>query len=234
MSKLIPLFMIVAGLAGCTLSPPQDPASQPTVDIPSSISGRMLARNFIEVVETVEPVAEAECRRRTRNVNCDFQIAVDDRVNQPPNAFQTLDDTGQPILAFNIALIATARNKDELAFVMGHEAAHHIQGHIARQTQNATAGAVVFGGLAAILGAGEAAVQSAQQIGASVGARTYSKDFELEADQLGTIIAAKAGYDPVKGAAFFARIPDPGNQFLGTHPPNSARQDIVRQTAAGL
>lgn len=77
-------------------------------------------------------------------------------------------------------------------------------------------------------------MQSAEQIGASLGARTYSKDFELEADQLGTVITARAGFDPVRGALFFNRIPDPGNRFLGTHPPNAARMDIVRKTAAGL
>jgi len=75
---------------------------------------------------------------------------------------------------------------------------------------------------------------TAQEIGAAVGARTYSKDFELEADRLGTIIAARAGYNPVRGAEFFNRVPDPGDQFLGTHPPNAERVRIVQQTAARL
>ncbi|MGB0799102.1 MAG: peptidase M48, partial [Planktomarina sp.] len=30
------------------------------------------------------------------------------------------------------------------------------------------------------------------------------------------------------GAAYFTRIPDPGNRFLGTHPPNGARITTVR------
>ena len=38
-----------------------------------------------------------------------------------------------------------------------------------------------------------------------------------------------AGYDPVRGAAYFTRIPDPGNKFLGTHPPNASRIETVRQ-----
>ncbi|HAB36898.1 MAG TPA: peptidase M48, partial [Rhodobacteraceae bacterium] len=33
---------------------------------------------------------------------------------------------------------------------------------------------------------------------------------------------------------FFNRIPDPGNRFLGTHPPNSQRIATVERTAAGL
>ncbi len=215
---------------------PSEPTT-PAVSTPNpttSLRAEQAARQFVRVVRTVEPVAEAECRARTTNMNCDFNIVVDDRPGQPPNAFQTRDKDGRPILAFNIPLIATVRNADELAFVMGHEAAHHIRAHLDRQQRNATAGALIFGGIAAITGAGEQAIDSAQQVGATVGARGYSKDFELEADELGTVIAHKAGYDPVIGAAFFTKIADPGNKFLGTHPPNAARIETVRRTAATL
>ena len=192
------------------------------------------ARAFVEVVATVEPVAERECRARTRGVNCNFRIVVDDRPGQPSNAFQTVDESGRPVVAFTLALIRDARNPDELAFVMGHEAAHHIAGHLKRQRENAEAGAVIFAGLATLTGASADGVQTAQDLGATVGARTYSKDFELEADSLGTIITVRAGYDPIRGAEFFTRIPDPGDRFLGTHPPNAARIETVRRTAAGL
>jgi predicted Zn-dependent protease len=167
-------------------------------------------------------------------VNCDFNIVVDDRPNQPANAYQTLDKAGRPVIAFTLPLIADARNEDELAFVMGHEAAHHIAGHIARQQQNAVAGAVIFAGLATLSGGDATAVESAQRLGAEVGARSYSKNFELEADALGTIITYSAGYDPLRGAEFFTRIPDPGDKFLGTHPPNAARIQTVRRTVEGL
>lgn len=196
-------------------------------------SQRALAA-FQQVVNTVEPVAENECRARTRGVSCDFRILVDDRPGVPANAFQTLDKSGRPVIAFTLALIEDARNTDELAFVMGHEAAHHIQGHIPRQQQNAVAGAVLLGAGAILLGAPPEAVETAQQTGAQVGARTFSKSFELEADALGTVITARAGYDPLRGAEFFNRIPDPGDRFLGTHPPNAQRLETVRRTAAGL
>ncbi|WP_439109596.1 M48 family metallopeptidase [Lentibacter sp.] len=200
----------------------------------SQLSARAAARQFVDVVETVEPVAERECRARAPGMNCDFRIVIDDRPGQPVNAYQTLDKTGQPILAFTIAMIADVRNADELAFVMGHEAAHHIEGHIARQQRNAQTGALVFAGLAALTGADAQVLQNVGEIGAQVGARTYSKDYELEADILGTVITKKAGYNPVRGAAFFSRIPDPGDRFLGTHPPNAQRIEVVRQTASQL
>ena len=205
----------------------------------SSASGQMLspeqaARSFTAVARAVEPVAEAECRRRSPSLTCDFRIVVDPDPRAPPNAFQSLDKSGQPVLTFTASMIATVQNADELAFVMGHEAAHHIASHLARQAQNAAAGAVVFAGLATLTGGGPNAVATAQELGAAVGARSYSKEFELEADQLGTVITYYAGFDPLVGAQFFSRIPDPGDRFLGTHPPNAARMEAVRQTARQL
>lgn len=232
-SKLC-LTAVCLALAGCATAPVPQPRPDAAPPTAAEQSVAQAARSFVEVVRTVEPVAEQECRERTQGVNCDFNIVVDDRPGQPANAFQTLDRQGRPIVAFTLALIADARNPDELAFVLGHEAAHHIEGHIDRQQQNAVAGAVIFAGLAALSGGGSDAVRRAQQVGAEVGARTYSKEFELEADALGTIIAARAGYDPLRGAAFFNRIPDPGDKFLGTHPPNAERIATVRRVAASL
>lgn len=226
------LFLVLAACAEVPPAPSPRPLAAPQSDIP--VRAERAARQFIQVVETVEPVAERECRRVNPRVNCDFQIVVDDRPGQPPNAFQTVDRAGRPIIAFNLALIASARNADELAFVMGHEASHHIRDHLSRTQESATVGAVIFSGIAAITGANADGVRTAERLGAAVGARTYSKEFELEADQLGTIITARAGYDPIRGAAFFTRIPDPGNRFLGTHPPNAQRIEIVRRTAARL
>ena len=227
---------VVAALAACEVTPidnrpPPQTAAAPSAPKPPA---RAAARNFVRVMQALEPVAERECRARTTNLNCDFYIVVDDRPNQPANAYQTLDSQGRPIIAFTLPLIEDARNEDELAFVMGHEAAHHIAGHIGRQQQNAVAGAVIFAGLATLSGGDASAVRTAQQLGAQVGARTYSKDFELEADALGTIITKRAGFDPLRGAEFFTRIPDPGDKFLGTHPPNASRLDTVRRTASGL
>ncbi len=221
----------VLTLAACDV--PTAPVSDPPPAGPQ-MTPDQAAQAFISVVRTMEPVAERECRNRTQGVNCDYLIVVDDRPNQPPNAFQTRDETGRPIIAFTIGLIADARNPDELAFVMGHEAAHHILGHLDRQQQNAAAGAVIFAGLATLTGGADPNLEAAQQIGAFVGARSYSKEFELEADELGTIITFRSGYDVLRGAEFFNRIPDPGDRFLGTHPPNAERKETVRRTLSRI
>ena len=228
----IGLAGLLSALLGCAV--PTDPSSGATDDIVGNVP-RANARGFVDVVRQVEPIAEQECRTRSPSLNCDFLIVVDDTPNAPPNAFQTLDERGRPIIAFTVSLLQNVRNGDELAFIMAHEAAHHISGHLARQERNATIGAIVFGQIAGRVGRGTAeAVRTAQQLGAVVGARRYSKEFELEADALGTVIAARAGFDPVRGAEFFFRLPDPGDRVLGTHPPNAERVAIVNQTAASL
>ncbi|MEJ8563192.1 M48 family metallopeptidase [Yoonia sp. GPGPB17] len=236
MRLLAIVFML--GLGACTPVAIEQSGSAPSAtmqspqDIPPRLSQREAVNNFEFVVRRVEPVAEQICSTRSQQENCDFRIVVDSRPDQGVNAYQTLDRNGRPVIGFTVGLISEARNRDELAFVMAHEAAHHIRGHIAQQQQNAALGGLLIGSLAQALGAAD--IEGAQRIGASVGARTYSKDFELEADALGTQIAAAAGFDPLRGAEFFFRIPDPGDRFLGTHPPNADRLRTVQRVAAGL
>ncbi|MFQ1702788.1 M48 family metallopeptidase [Loktanella agnita] len=234
--RLSPLFLIAA-LVAC--APVVDDAGPQVVPLQPQTTGPQVSqaqslRNFRTAAQRIEPVAETVCRRRDPSVNCDFNILIDNR-SKEINAYQTLDRSGRPIIAFTVPMIAEARNVDEIAFVMAHEAAHHIEGHLARQRANATVGAVLLGGLAGALGTtDQASIDTAQQLGAGLGARTYSKNFELEADALGTRIAAAAGFDPLRGAQFFFRIPDPGDRFLGTHPANADRLRTVQRVAAGL
>ena len=114
------------------------------------------------------------------------------------------------------------------------EAAGHIAGHIQQRRGSAGLGGLILGGLIAYSGGSAQNVDSAFDLGAAVGSRVYSKDHELQADEIGTLITYYAGYDPVRGSKFFTRIPDPGDKFLGSHPPNAARIDRVNRTMARL
>jgi predicted Zn-dependent protease len=220
-------------LGGCVTSAPEPRALPPDAS-PEAVAARASVERFIKVVAAVEPVAEDLCRREGVARNCAFRILVDDRPDQPANAFQTLDRRGRPVIVFTLALIADARNPDELAFVMGHEAAHHIAGHIPRRQDQALAGAMAAGILAQANGLSPDDVRAAQTLGAEVAARSYSRDFELEADSIGARITLLAGFDPVLGTGFFDRLPDPGDRFLGSHPPNAERKAVVAATVRQL
>jgi Zn-dependent protease with chaperone function len=217
-------------LSGCVA------ATAPMAVLPAGVPApaAQAGQGFDAVVARMKPVAEHVCRERAPQLNCIFVIEVENRPGQAPNAWHRRDAQGRPIIGFNTALLAYARNDHELALIFGHEAAHHIANHLTRARASAQTGALVGGLLGIALGADQGTVQGLVDLGAGIGARRYSQPFELEADRLGTLIAWRAGYDPALGAGLFRRLPDPGNTFLGTHPPNSERLRVISQTLADV
>lgn len=201
------------------------------------------------VLARVKPVAERFCREETverKGFDCDVQLVVDGAARQR-NAFQHYED-GKPTVTFTLPLIRDARNEDEIAFVLGHEFGHHIGQHIEKRRQQMLAGTVIMGVLtaAAQVNASNAnpyrsraddlqQMQANMALGGAVGGMAYSQTYELEADAIGTVIAERAGYDPVKGARFFARTEaakttDGELSFWGTHPPDEKRLSTVIAT----
>jgi predicted Zn-dependent protease len=226
---LLPLLGALL-LSACVATPvPQAPRAPADAPLPA-----VSPDEFLAVASAVEPVAEAVCRSETPDQNCDFAILIDRDPRGGVNAFHTVDRGGRPIIILTLGLIGIFENGDELAFVLGHEAGHHIGRHIPQQQQSAAAGAQVFGEIAQARGAGARDVARAAELGAFVGARSFSQTAELEADVIGTVIAFRAGYDPVRGAELFRRLPDPGVQLLSSHPPNAQRLRVVRRTLAEI
>ncbi|WP_299364572.1 M48 family metalloprotease [uncultured Paracoccus sp.] len=211
------------------------PEPAATAPAPAYQSPEEAARSFVTVIRTMEPAIERECLlRRTTPINCDYQFVVDDRPGLEPNAFQTIGRDGRPVIGFTLSLLAAAQNDDEIAFVVGHEASHHILNHLSQRQNAASAGAVILTGIAAASGVDPSSLEVAQRVGAQVGARYYSKEWELQSDYLGAIIAFKGGYDPARGARFFARMPDPGDRILGSHPSRAAREQQVTRAVADV
>jgi predicted Zn-dependent protease len=237
------VLALVLTLAGCVQPaslPPLPPA--PGQSAPRSAAesaklqaeGKRKALMFIEAAQKMQPVATQICRQKHIARNCQFQIVIDPRPGLPANAYQTLDTLQRPVIALTLALLADARDADEIAFVMGHEAAHHILGHLALQDQTARAAAQAAGDEAAALGASAAQVRRAQEQGAARSTLGYSKQFELQADALGAEIAYRAGFNPLRGAAFFDRLPEPHRGTKSTHPDNRTRKALVAKVMARL
>ena len=222
------LFAMLPFVAGCveTVSEPA-PRNEPVPRVTRTGSAQSLS-DYRAVVSRVEPAAESACRQLSPRRNCDFLITVDDRKELGANAYQTYDKSGRPVIAFTPALLREMKNRDEIAFALSHEAAHHIEGHISQTQSSAQTGAIVGAVLGSIAGLDSSGVELATNIGGTVGARRYSKGFELEADSLGARIAERAGYDALRGVLYFQDAADPGDSFLGTHPPNADRLRVVR------
>ena len=108
-----------------------------------------------------------------------------------------------------------------------------------KQQQQQVLGALILGGLVAAAGDAYGGVASRRRDPAGDGRRrlrrraaAYSQSYELEADTLGAYIAARAGYDPERGAAIFERpaLANPGGPpILASHPGSAQRQaDVAR------
>lgn len=199
---------------------------------------------FERVAKRVEPHAEAMCRQETPERDCDLIIRVDLDPTKPANAHQTVNSDG-PLIIVTSPLLQGTKNDDEVAFVMGHEAGHHIAKHLDKQVQQQLAGALIFGVAAAYAGSGsynpyqQQNVENAMNAGAAIGSVAYSQTYELEADMLGAYIAEAAGYDAEKGSLLFARR-EGGNvagengamSLWSTHPRSPQRIATVRYAVA--
>lgn len=123
---------------------------------------------------------------------------------------------------------------NELAAVMGHEIAHALREHVREQVslQYATQ-------LPGILLAITTGSRALSQLGDIVSEVTlglpHSREAEVEADQMGVELAARAGYDPRAAITLWQKMMRNGGgrppEFLSTHPDPEARvQDLARIT----
>lgn len=193
--------------------------------------GAALAR-FKRVMPRVRRAGVAYCRTHYAGGNtalCNVDIGIDTKLKQP-NAYFTFQN-GRPVVRMSVPLLQESGSDDEVAFVMGHEYGHMLGQHIQKSVRQAQVGAILLGALTAAAGGDVSAVEASMDLGAAVGGRAYSQDYELESDILGTRIAYAAGYDPVKGLQFFTRNAKKGargqGSFWSTHPPDRRRVATV-------
>ncbi len=136
-------------------------------------------------------------------------------------------------------ILPVTRDEVGLAVVLGHEIAHAIAEHgNERMSQGMLA---QFGGVALseALSAQPAATQqlwmSVYGVGAQYGAiLPYGRMQESEADHLGLIFMAMAGYDPHDAVTFWQRMAtQKGGQappeFLSTHPADATRIENIKK-----
>lgn len=113
-----------------------------------------------------------------------------------------------------------ATTDEELALVVGHELGHNTQNHMEAKMGNRLIGAII-GALISV-----AVRTDVSQIGAEVGQGAYSKEFEAEADYVGTYYAAKAGFNVDRAADFWRRMAVEHPAAIGhgtTHPDTASR-----------
>jgi predicted Zn-dependent protease len=199
------------------------------------ISGTAEARMVERVGRRIQQAVETFLEQRGRaqlleGYRWEFNLVKDENAN----AFAM---PGGKVVIFS-GILDITQTETGLATVMGHEIAHAIARHgNERMSQGLMA---QLGGMALSVALSSRPEQTRQLfmaaygLGAQVGVLLpYSRLQESEADELGLIFMAMAGYDPRSAVDFWQRMdakqdqPSPP-EFLSTHPSHGTRIENIR------
>ena len=163
-----------------------------------------------------------------QNFQWEFNLVADNQIN----AFCM---PGGKIVVYE-GILPVTQDEASLAIVVGHEIAHAVAKHSAeqlskqmRQEYAAQIGGAVLTQVAQAKGMSNTAalIDMAAQMGFNFANLKYSRDNETEADRLGLIFAAMAGYDPQVAIPFWQRMSAEGgssqSELFSDHPSDEKR-----------
>jgi predicted Zn-dependent protease len=142
-------------------------------------------------------------------------------------------------MAVYSGILPLTQDETGLAVVLGHETAHALAHHGAERMSRSELMQVGEAGILAAVGAAKPgavqAVGAALGIGSQVGVELpFSRQQESEADHIGLVLMAKAGYDPAKAVDFWQRMAAYGKgkqppAFLSDHPSDEDRIAAIKK-----
>lgn len=164
-----------------------------------------------------------------QNFQWEFNLVADNQVN----AFCM---PGGKIVVYE-GILPVTQDENGLAIVLGHEIAHAVAKHSAeqlskqyRQQYAAQIGGSILSQVAQAKGMANTAtlIDMVAQMGFNFANLKYSRDNETEADHLGLIFAAMAGYDPQLAIPFWQRMSQLGggstkSELFSDHPSDEKR-----------
>ena len=193
-----------------------------STDAKNTAMVQRVGRNLANAVETY--LRNNGYANEVKNFQWEFNLVQDKQAN----AFCM---PGGKIVVYE-GLLPYTQNEASLAIVLGHEIAHAVAKHSAEQLtkqMNQQMGTNILGTvLNSAVGSGVGDV-AAQVAGGYFSFRNlkYSRDNESEADYMGLIFAAMAGYDPANAVTFWKRMVAGTNsntaEILSDHPSDARR-----------
>jgi predicted Zn-dependent protease len=193
---------------------------------------------YAEVLKEHALSTHGEWQRRLKAVGARIQAAAE----KPDFAWEFNVLVGKDINAFCLpggkvafweGIMPVCGSDAGIAVVMGHEVAHAIAHHGAeRMTQSLSANAIgtlLQIGLGGVEAGTRDTVMRMYGLGAQVGVMLpFSRSHESEADRIGLLLMARAGYDPREAVEFWKRMAAAAGgqappEFLSTHPGTDTR-----------
>ncbi len=160
---------------------------------------------------------------------CLFHVELSSAQDDSFNAFADGNK-----LVISRKLMQLVRRNDQLAFIMAHEFAHNIMGHLDDQASNRTSGA--FAGLlldATLQSLGAPRTGEFSKLGAQTAALSFSPSYEHEADYVGLYILKRAGYRISRAAdvwRMMAAVNPDSIYTTTTHPTSAERFVYMKKT----
>jgi predicted Zn-dependent protease len=143
---------------------------------------------------------------------------------------------GGKIVVFT-GILPLTKNDAGLATVLGHEVAHATAEHVAerleREHLTRVAAEIIAGGVAFTPGQ-YIHVLALLGVGGNAASLPFSRTQESEADHIGLVYMARAGYDPHQAVAFWQRMARASAgreppEFMSDHPSDQHRVERIRE-----
>lgn len=137
-------------------------------------------------------------------------------------------------IAVYSGIFPIAKDENGLAVVLAHETAHALARHSAERMSRLQAEQGILSALSSGQSGASTVVAGALGLGAQLGLDLpFSREQESEADHIGLILMAKAGYDPKAAVDFWQRMLEysKGKEppaFLSDHPSSESRVQAIK------
>lgn len=234
--------LALGGLAGCAHAPYTDRSQFILLSRSREMSLGVEAAQDILKKDTqstdpryVEPVQRSGRRIADASGETDFDWEF--HVIDAPDTVNAFALPGGKVFVYT-GLFALTATEPELATVIAHEAGHVIARHGAERMSLGVVAQLGQQVAGTLLGAGSSATMQAFMVAYGVGANVgvilpFSRAQEYEADHIGLILMAKAGYDPEVALDFWTKMAaqskDAPPEYLSTHPSDENRIEAIKE-----
>jgi predicted Zn-dependent protease len=247
MRKLVVLGVLIAIIIGCAKVPLT--GRRQLKLLPTGQMSEMSAQSYQEFLSQNDPLpASHPSSQRLQRIGEKIAASVEkfladngykDRLDEFDWKFNVVPDETVNAwcmpggrVVFYTGILPICDDDNGIAVVMGHEIAHAVARHGNERMSQAMGIQAAGMTLGALVSEKPELTQQlllqAYGVGSQLGSLAFSREHESEADKLGLVFMAMAGYDPRGAPEFWKRMQEASGggappEFMSTHPSHDTR-----------